>query len=147
MARGGVCMTTPEAPRPRAPDSPASEPSIAGATQRDMGFVHEGVRHLDASEAHEAEPSVATPMVVLWRNGYPVAHRLRGIDGIVRRNATDLPPPLATGVAASRPPVTVVICTRDRSEELRRCLGSLLDQSLTPTEIVVVDNASAGDAT
>jgi GT2 family glycosyltransferase len=112
-----------------------------------MGFVHEGVRHLDAAEARDAEPSVTMPMVVLWRNGYPVGHRLQGIDGMVRRSATDTPPPVATGAAASKTSVTVVICTRDRPEELRRCLGSLPHQSLAPAEIVVVDNASVGDAT
>jgi GT2 family glycosyltransferase len=116
------------------------------ATRCDMGFAHDGVRHLDAADALLAEPSEAAPMVVLWRNGFPVGHRLRGVDGIVRRNTTELPSP-AIGATASKTSVSVVVCTRDRPEELRRCLGSLPCQSLTPAEIVVVDNASAGDAT
>nr|WP_246370891.1 glycosyltransferase family A protein [Phenylobacterium haematophilum] len=47
-----------------------------------------------------------------------------------------------------RPPsVSVVICTRDRPDELRRCLASLPSQTLRPLEVIVVDNASAGGAT
>jgi GT2 family glycosyltransferase len=38
--------------------------------------------------------------------------------------------------------VSVVICTRDRPDELARCLASLPQQSLSPLEIIVVDNAS-----
>jgi GT2 family glycosyltransferase len=42
---------------------------------------------------------------------------------------------------------TVVICTRDRPEELRRCLTSLPQQTKVPAQIVVVDNASRDDLT
>jgi glycosyltransferase involved in cell wall biosynthesis len=38
--------------------------------------------------------------------------------------------------------VTVVVCTRDRDVELRRCLASLQGQSYPATEILVLDNAS-----
>src|SRR4029077_16367017 len=34
------------------------------------------------------------------------------------------------------------ICTRDRPQELARCLKSLADQTALPTEVIVVDNAS-----
>ncbi|CAN5259808.1 hypothetical protein BH20GEM2_BH20GEM2_15320 [soil metagenome] len=43
--------------------------------------------------------------------------------------------------------ITVAICTRDRPEQLRRALASLLRQTAAPAEIVVVDNAPASDAT
>ncbi len=43
--------------------------------------------------------------------------------------------------------VSILICTKDRPEELRRCLASIPEQSLRPVEIIVVDNASSGDAT
>ncbi|AGS23000.1 glycosyltransferase family 2 protein [Rhizobium etli] len=43
--------------------------------------------------------------------------------------------------------VSILICTKDRPEELRRCLASIPEQSLKPAEIIVVDNASSGDAT
>lgn len=39
--------------------------------------------------------------------------------------------------------VSVVICTRDRPQELARCLASFRDQTLQPAEIIVVDNASS----
>ena len=41
--------------------------------------------------------------------------------------------------------VSVVICTRDRAEELSRCLASLPRQSRVPDQVVVVDNASRDD--
>lgn len=37
---------------------------------------------------------------------------------------------------------SLVICTRDRPDELRRCLNSLTEQTYSPVEVVVVDNAS-----
>ncbi|MBB4190730.1 GT2 family glycosyltransferase [Rhizobium aethiopicum] len=43
--------------------------------------------------------------------------------------------------------VSILICTKDRPDELARCLASIPRQSLPPVEIVVVDNASAGDGT
>lgn len=38
--------------------------------------------------------------------------------------------------------VSVVICTRDRPDQLARCLASFPQQSRVPSEIIVVDNAS-----
>lgn len=38
--------------------------------------------------------------------------------------------------------VSVVICTRDRPDDLARCLASFSAQTLAPHQIVVVDNAS-----
>lgn len=52
----------------------------------------------------------------------------------------------AKTVAARRIPPTLgaslIICTRDRPDELRRCLNSLAQQSYPPFEVIVVDNAS-----
>ncbi|MET0459245.1 MAG: glycosyltransferase [Ilumatobacteraceae bacterium] len=45
-----------------------------------------------------------------------------------------------------RPSISVAVCTRDRPDELRRCLTALTRQ-LLPTAIVVVDNAPSSDAT
>ncbi len=80
-------------------------------------------------------------MTVFWRGGYPVGHLLRLEDGGERRVEASVPPAAPPAIL---PPVTasVVICTRDRPDELRRCLASLPQQSFTPNEIVVVDNAS-----
>jgi GT2 family glycosyltransferase len=43
--------------------------------------------------------------------------------------------------------VSVVICTRDRPEQLKQCLRSLQNLSHPPHEIIVVDNAPKTDAT
>jgi len=43
--------------------------------------------------------------------------------------------------------LSVVICTRDRPDELRRCLASFPLQSRPPDEVIVVDNASVSPAT
>jgi GT2 family glycosyltransferase len=42
---------------------------------------------------------------------------------------------------------SLIICTRDRPDELRRCLASLPAQSYPPTEVIVVDNASRDNRT
>ena len=42
---------------------------------------------------------------------------------------------------------SVLVCTRDRPEQLRRCLTSLQNLSRKPHEILVVDNAPGSDAT
>ncbi|WP_066379088.1 glycosyltransferase family 2 protein [Anabaena sp. CA = ATCC 33047] len=43
--------------------------------------------------------------------------------------------------------ISVVICTRNRPEQLARCLRSLLNLSQPPQQIIVVDNAPADDST
>ena len=52
---------------------------------------------------------------------------------------------LATGAASKS--ISVVICTRNRPEQLARCLRSLQNLSQSPQEILVVDNAPSSDAT
>jgi glycosyltransferase involved in cell wall biosynthesis len=52
---------------------------------------------------------------------------------------------LARWLPAALPPqvpISVVICTRNRAPQLRRCLQMLNTLACVPTEIVVVDNAS-----
>ncbi|MFN8079245.1 MAG: glycosyltransferase [Kineosporiaceae bacterium] len=53
----------------------------------------------------------------------------------------------APTVLAEPDPMTVVVCTRDRAELLRRSLTSILDQASGRTELVVVDNAPRTSAT
>ncbi len=36
--------------------------------------------------------------------------------------------------------VSVVVCTRDRPEQLRRCLSSIAESTVRPREVIVVDN-------
>ena len=60
------------------------------------------------------------------------------------------PPGRAEAVAdvlAEGPAVTAVVCTRDRPEPLRRALESLARLSYPRVDVLVVDNASRGDAT
>lgn len=44
------------------------------------------------------------------------------------------------------PPISVIVATHDRPEQLRPCLHSLLRQDYPEFEIIVVDNAPADDA-
>jgi len=43
--------------------------------------------------------------------------------------------------------ISVLICTRNRPEQLERCLRSLQNLSPFPHEIIVIDNAPSSDAT
>ena len=63
---------------------------------------------------------------------------LRRLDELVRR-----PPQPAVGVRSA----AVVVCTRDRPEQLRSCLRSIAALTSPPTELVVVDNGADGGAT
>ena len=38
--------------------------------------------------------------------------------------------------------ISVIICTRDRPAYLQECIASILQQSMRPKEIIVVDDAS-----
>jgi glycosyltransferase involved in cell wall biosynthesis len=46
-----------------------------------------------------------------------------------------------------QPPVSVIVCTRDRPYALRRCLAALKSLDYSNYEVTVVDNASAGTET
>jgi GT2 family glycosyltransferase len=50
-------------------------------------------------------------------------------------------------VLASAPACTVVICTRERPAELRRCLESVVAQRYPAFDVLVVDNAPVSDGT
>lgn len=47
---------------------------------------------------------------------------------------------------ASAPFISVVVCTRDRPEQIKKCLGRLARQQYPRYEVVVVDNAPTSDA-
>ncbi len=49
-------------------------------------------------------------------------------------------------VLTEAPFISVVVCTKDRAEQLRSCLGCLQGQQYPRFEVVVVDNAPGGDA-
>ncbi len=60
------------------------------------------------------------------------------LDAVVNR-----PAPPAVGATT----VAVVVCTRDRPEQLRRCLRAVRALDRRPDELVVVDNAPRDDST
>ncbi len=70
------------------------------------------------------------------------AHEIERALGIEVPTPSATPPDVA--VVRERPATSVVIATRDRAESLRRCLASLDRMDHHASEIIVVDNASAG---
>ena len=46
-----------------------------------------------------------------------------------------------------RPGISIAVCTRDRTSQLRQSLGALRPVSYNPVEILIVDNAPRSDAT
>ena len=84
-------------------------------------------------------------MAALWagaRDAFGESLQSRVADEVVFGGAT---------TAAQQPAVqrscSVIVCTRNRPDDLRRCLEALLRSNPRPTEIIVVDNAPPDDAT
>jgi glycosyltransferase involved in cell wall biosynthesis len=46
------------------------------------------------------------------------------------------------GTSKTRSPISVCIPTKDRPEELKRCLESILNQNFLPTEIIIIDDGN-----
>ncbi|WP_312163641.1 glycosyltransferase [Phenylobacterium sp.] len=111
------------------------------------GVATPGVSHRHLADG--PEPDDGAWMTVFWSEGLPVGHVFTGGDGVVRRVPPAPRPRVARPPAQDRalPTASVVICTRDRPDELRRCLSSLPSQTLQPLEVIVVDNASTSDVT
>ncbi len=68
---------------------------------------------------------------------------------IEERREADAAPYLARRAEVLRdaPTITAVVCTRERPQELRRCLDSLVTQAYPRFRVLVVDNAPTSDAT
>lgn len=112
------------------------------------------IEHIDAAAGLSALlRTEADTLLVFWWGHAPVGELLdHGVPGtaidlsrywaeLERTPAADRARrPVAPGRAAAR--TSLVICTRDRPEELARCLASLTAQTRTPDEVIVVDNAS-----
>lgn len=60
---------------------------------------------------------------------------------------SDLPKIVPPPFQGPFPLVTVIVCTRDRTDELARCLDSLLRLDYPNLELLIVDNAPSTDAT
>lgn len=52
-----------------------------------------------------------------------------------------------TPTSTALPPISVIICTRDRTDQLKHCLRALLTLDYPDYEIIVVDNAPRSDET
>jgi GT2 family glycosyltransferase len=110
----------------------------------------EGVTHVAVtSPADIAETRLREGMTVFWHGDRPIGHVLvhEGQRTGSSIDHVDAPYLLAIKDELQRqvkPTVSasVVICTRDRPDELAACLASLPRQSCRPREIIVVDNAS-----
>ena len=77
-------------------------------------------------------PSRALPLAALLDE-----QSLDRLDAVVRRPPA---PPVGAGTVA------VVVCTRDRAEQLRDCLRAVRAMTQQPDELVVVDNGSDAGA-
>ncbi|RUM02842.1 glycosyltransferase family 2 protein [Rhizobium anhuiense] len=114
------------------------------------------IHYLDLATSHldAASPLVSDGLVVFLSDGLPVGQAYIErpetaaalAERVVRRETLEHARHVAHTPVRNRD-VSILICTKDRPEELRRCLASIPEQSLQPVEIIVVDNASAGDAT
>src|SRR5258706_9785296 len=110
----------------------------------------EGITHVLVSHPSECT-TVGHPdgMTVFWRGDRAIGHVLTHRGDVTQSDIDHIDMAFlamidAEAHAAIAPSLTagVVICTRDRPDELARCLASLPRQSLRPREIIVVDNAS-----
>jgi GT2 family glycosyltransferase len=103
--------------------------------------------HLTVAEALEAGTLASPFMAWLWHEGRPIASTKlvdgHGVCDIASWASQQAVAP-ATGSPAAVPhTVSVIICTRDRPEQLDRCLATLAGQTFQPHEVLVVDNASS----
>jgi GT2 family glycosyltransferase len=116
------------------------------------------IRHLDLALPLEAQALGAGERALLlyfWQDGVPVGRRLV-LPEELPVPASAMPALAAASSAASLgadcvPPagsvdpseVSVVVCTRDRPDDLGRCIAALGRCDPAPGEIVVVDNSPA----
>jgi len=115
---------------------------------------HERVNHVAISGPVDCRAAdLPQGMTVFWWKDRPAGHFVVNSgtpsDSRARVDARSLAQ-IATEEQARRTPdlsASVVICTRDRPEELPRCLASLPMQTYPPREIIVVDNASRDQRT
>jgi glycosyltransferase involved in cell wall biosynthesis len=117
--------------------------------------------HFDLSSAKPIYVNASTCLIVLWWTDCPVGQVDDvGIPGRALDQAklmAAVPADILTRAkqigeneTANRScpaKTSVVICTRDRSDTLARCLASFSQQTLLPSQIIVVDNASTDGRT
>ena len=112
---------------------------------------------LDHSVATDFKVTTENIFFVFWMNKIPVGQAFASAcaDGSLNIEEIARTSVLSEALETARKPfsygspmkVTVVICTRDRPDELERCLASFSTQTRHPDQILVVDNASKDDRT
>ena len=92
--------------------------------------------------------------VVVRQLGERIAAHLEddGLENVDPLSGATIPPAPASGCSGwgpsgARPPVSVVVCTRNRQDDLLTCVEALERLDYPDLEIVVVDNAPSDDAT
>ena len=145
-------------PLPVLPDAVSSASPRGGRSRWRTG---RGVIHIDLSAPFpdRMDPGpFQRSMVVFWWTDIPVGHvfveshrcspeRIAALaESAVEDDLITLAEQRVT-LPQRSDPVSVVVCTRDRPQELAGCLDSLLAQRRPPEEIVVVDDGSLGPAT
>ena len=112
-----------------------------------------GVSHVEVEDpSHFPCASPRDGMTVYWFNDRPIGHRLKATLGgqVIEKTAFDHSSrPILSPLHGqlSEPSASVVICSRDRPDELARCLDSFKKQTFSPRQIIVVDNGSRDDRT
>jgi GT2 family glycosyltransferase len=110
----------------------------------------EGITHVPVSDPSDCTAAGRPDgMTIYWRGDRAIGHVITHQGAVIRSSIDHIDAAFLDRIDAedrdpSLPHLTasVVICTRDRPDELARCLASLPHQSLRPHEIIVVDNAS-----
>ncbi len=121
------------------------------------GLDGRAVQHVELDALCQSTLTNDAKLIVVWHCGAPVASIEAPCES-ERQNWRRIAAAAADSTVVARaraiaeaPPieasVSVVICTRDRPDHLRRCLASMTRQTLRPAEIIVVDNASVDDRT
>lgn len=114
------------------------------------------IRHVDLArplEGQSLSPGERALLLYFWQDGVPLGRRLLlpeelpvPASAMPALAAAACAPALGAadalggdGIASSE--VSVVVCTRDRPDDLGRCIAALLRCEPPPGEIVVVDNS------
>jgi GT2 family glycosyltransferase len=115
--------------------------------------------HVDLADSPDSVVAARQDcLIIFWWKDYPLSQALdhgesgrsikvasvadRCVDSATLNRAKQTTDREIAEVRPEAQSVSVVICTRDRPDELARCLASLPEQTRPPKEVVVVDNAS-----
>lgn len=137
-------------PRLLPPAMPRSAAPDGGPHARWVGWLD--LDHADSARGHvivtPAEAKDYARARILIRHGMnPIAFvDAEIVDGVLTVPVPALPE-VTRSPATATPPISVVLCTRDRPEDLAGALASITALDYPEFEIVVVDNAPRTDAT